>query len=900
MTTPSKTASTRRRVGITCAVIAVVGVMGWFALRRNETEAERRARQLLNELRRQHAVGFNLSDVGDWLGSLPDPAGPVFRSFLGSRDHPLEVPEALQELGVGAWRPLTNALARDPDENVRSTVVDVLAELDDDRVTDVLREALRHESSRDLRGNLMSTLHHLGVQEAEGWILDDLESRPLKDAPRYLLSFAAGHPSDRAMAIVLRALEADDTAQSVATSLDTRLVRTNARLQSLLLERARTTGDDSLRMQCLEKLAGSASPDILAEAERTARDAKRVMARRAAFTIIAAAPRLEALKSLQALARSETSATRKDALEHLAEFDHAEVYPTLLERLRTDESTDVRAAAANGLAAAARSSQAAASATALIEALSKESSETVKVAILEALGVFHEPAAIEALRSVAANRGNSAARVAAIGALMRQSGPSPLDSLLELAAEPGFGDRPKAKLLEFLAARRDPQDRSRFADAIAGRNHEELVCAGLRGLAALGLSDTERPRVLELARTAEETSVRTEAIQALAGLRSPEIEAALVEILRREREDEPRAAAVRALGFIGGPEAIKALKASLGSKPRDDVRDAAVEALGRIGTAEAIDILIDHFESAPAVRPKLLAALGRFNHAKVRILATNAITSGNPELMQTALRILPDIDESASLVLLPRLLRTARSPGTRTAAATALARVAGAEVDRALMSALADNVASVRAAVVTSLGERHCHPAAATILPLLQAPEAEVQFAAAFALVALGATNAVPDLEKLAGQAADRERLAAASARAFLGDDSGVAYLARTLQKPGDGDWQTFTAMLSLMKLGTPEARRVLQEAYPRTEFQSMRAAGLTKGPTAALLAMLDRPPDVKSDWHFGDHHYLALRAFTYVPDPAALPAIERFVDDADIDRRLAARTARRQVTALR
>ena len=106
-----------------------------------------------------------------------------------------------------------------------------------------------------------------------------------------------------------------------------------------------------------------------------------------------------------------------------------------------------------------------------------------------------------------------------------------------------------------------------FADAIAGRNHEELVCAGLRGLAALGLSDTERPRVLELARTAEETSVRTEAIQALAGLRSPEIEAALVEILRREREDEPRAAAVRALGFIGGPEAIKALKASLGSKP---------------------------------------------------------------------------------------------------------------------------------------------------------------------------------------------------------------------------------------------------------------------------------------------------------------------------------------------
>jgi HEAT repeat protein len=165
----------------------------------------------------------------------------------------------------------------------------------------------------------------------------------------------------------------------------------------------------------------------------------------------------------------------------------------------------------------------------------------------------------------------------------------------------------------------------------------------------------------------------------------------------------------------------------------------------------------------------------------------------------------------------------------------------------------------------------------------------EVRFAAAFALAEIGDRSAAPALEPLLRHSEDRTRLAAASALAFLDDSHGLSVLNSTLRS--HDTWQRFTALISLLRLNTPEARKLLTDCHDQDNTLMVAIeAGLRVGGAGAATNMLVSPR--RSESMTEDYRHFGARSLIFFNDPATLPVLEANANDSQDDVRAAVRIA--------
>jgi HEAT repeat protein len=206
-----------------------------------------------------------------------------------------------------------------------------------------------------------------------------------------------------------------------------------------------------------------------------------------------------------------------------------------------------------------------------------------------------------------------------------------------------------------------------------------------------------------------------------------------------------------------------------------------------------------------------------------------------------------------------------------------------------LETALQDRIASVRQEAAWALGHIGDVRAAPALVQALSERNAELRFAVAFALAEVGALDAAPALVPLLQHTDDRTQLAAASALAFLDNSQGLAVLSETLHSRDT--WKRFTALISLLRLGTPESHRLLADCHDSDmTLASVVEAGLRLGGAGAATNMLCTAKD--NDSMTEDFRHFGARALVLFNDPGTLPALQANANDPREDVRVAVRVA--------
>jgi HEAT repeat protein len=135
----------------------------------------------------------------------------------------------------------------------------------------------------------------------------------------------------------------------------------------------------------------------------------------------------------------------------------------------------------------------------------------------------------------------------------------------------------------------------------------------------------------------------------------------------------------------------------------------------------------------------------------------------------------------------------------------------------------------------------------------------------------------------------DRTRLAAASALAFLDNSHGLSVLDSTLRS--HDTWQRFTALISLLRLNTPEAQKLLTDCHDQDNTLMVAIeAGLRVGGAGAATNMLCSPR--RSESMTEDYRHFGARSLIFFNDPATLPVLEANANDSQNDVRAAVRIA--------
>ncbi len=170
---------------------------------------------------------------------------------------------------------------------------------------------------------------------------------------------------------------------------------------------------------------------------------------------------------------------------------------------------------------------------------------------------------------------------------------------------------------------------------------------------------------------------------------------------------------------------------------------------------------------------------------------------------------------------------------------------------------------------------------------------ADVRFAAAFALAEIGDRSAASALMPLVQHSEERTRLAAASALAFLDREDGLAVLAAMVRS--DDVWMRFTALISLLRLNTAAARQQLTDCQETdATLAAVIAGGLRVGGVGAATNMLCTARD--SDSMMNDFRHFGARALVLFNDPSARPALQANANDAREEVRVAVRVALRRL----
>jgi len=238
--------------------------------------------------------------------------------------------------------------------------------------------------------------------------------------------------------------------------------------------------------------------------------------------------------------------------------------------------------------------------------------------------------------------------------------------------------------------------------------------------------------------------------------------------------------------------------------------------------AGALNAALDN--AGPELELQLLNALADcYNAQSLQLLEARA-TGGDPEIRQTALRVLASIAGPSQAGVLLKVLMENRSSGESAVAWTSLERLEGAAVDDSVLQAL------------------------------LSSREARARVQLIRLLEARAATNAVAELLK---QAADPDETVSLAALGAL----------RTLAGPGE-----VSALIALTKACKTERAR---DAAEKAICGAAASAGNAEPPGDAVLAELERSaePAEKNAW---------VRILISLGYAKALPALEAAMKDSD------------------
>ena len=343
------------------------------------------------------------------------------------------------------------------------------------------------------------------------------------------------------------------------------------------------------------------------------------------------------------VASRDPEALRGNAVEWIARHPIPASITVIDRTARGDRSSHVRQEAAEAMGDVALPE-----ATPALIALARSLTDTdARREAVEALGSRPEPAATDALAALARNDANLDIQREAVETLGDFEDKRGVETLIDLArthprvdvrreAIETLGDAmPEDKaveqLKEFLTDR-DPQVQEEAVDAIAS------------------IDDTSSVETLiQLARSHSGTSVRREAVEALAGRAHGQDEGKTsveqtktIELLSAlaaaDRDIDVQTEAIEALGEIGGAAVVAELRKLAGTHAEEHVRVEAIESLGESG--------------APAAET-------------ARFLKGLALTEKSEEVRSEALETLANLDDGAGIAALIELAREHPSTETR-------------------------------------------------------------------------------------------------------------------------------------------------------------------------------------------------------------------------------------------
>jgi len=306
--------------------------------------------------------------------------------------------------------------------------------------------------------------------------------------------------------------------------------------------------------------------------------------------------------------------------------------------------------------------------------------------------------------------------------------------------------------------------------------HEDIQCAAEEAVNRVGQPAV--PALLKAIRSPM-SSMRIKAAQSLAKIKPPSKEtiASLIAAMDDEDTDVQRAA-IRALGAHG--EHAKAAMPRLVEKTKRDwkVSRSAVNALAQMGPDAAgalVASLSDHLNHHQAC-----PALMEMGEPAIPALI-EGLEEDSPYVLEGVFAVLEKMEpipgESVAVALVRFMERHPRGSMSRGAEVPVLARI-GAPAVAPLTGALKNESAFVRgqaAAALAAMGEV-AKPAATELREMLEDPNPNVAYRAAFALVNLGDGESdevrEPLLRKLAEPASNSDQAEAAGALARVGADA--------------------------------------------------------------------------------------------------------------------------------
>jgi HEAT repeat protein len=176
------------------------------------------------------------------------------------------------------------------------------------------------------------------------------------------------------------------------------------------------------------------------------------------------------------------------------------------------------------------------------------------------------------------------------------------------------------------------------------------------------------------------------------------------------------------------------------------------------------------------------------------------------------------------------------------------------------------------------------------LVEALKDDRSRAAFVACLALVEVGDSTAVPALIEQLNHKDPFNQLAAALSLAFFGNDSGFERLESALEVPEGADWQSFAAVMGLVRLDSDRARTVFAdvETDPSTAFGRMIARARVESGVAVFVPCL-----LEDNREYRLYTVHALRLFD---DPAGIGALRVVLNDPDEEVRDMARLTHRRL----
>jgi HEAT repeat protein len=161
--------------------------------------------------------------------------------------------------------------------------------------------------------------------------------------------------------------------------------------------------------------------------------------------------------------------------------------------------------------------------------------------------------------------------------------------------------------------------------------------------------------VSRLARTAQDPTMRLEAVRALRKAQRGEDAPTLIEALNSDSSTDVRSEAARALGVLGNSTAIQALLQAL-RDPADSVVMWSAQALGRLRAVESIDSLADLLQDESwGKRAYSTEALSRIQHRRAVPALLTAAGDKSPTIHKVAVEGLRKLVDSSDVPILKQL-----------------------------------------------------------------------------------------------------------------------------------------------------------------------------------------------------------------------------------------------------